>query len=191
MDGNEVTRILESIRLGGEVADEARERLFVLLYGDLRRVAGALMQHEAAARTLQPTAVVHEAYLKLGNVNEVQWAGRAHFLAVAARAMRQVLIDHARARESQKRGGRLAAVSLDDSIPEVQADALEVLFVDDCLKRLAEFGPRTAQVVELRVFGGLTHEEIAEALGVSLRTAAEEWAVGRRWLARELTEREP
>lgn len=183
---SEVTRILLdlSAREAGDPA--ATERLFALVYDELRGLAANLMRRERSGHTLQPTALVHEAYLKLVDQTRIQWEDRAHFFGIAARAMRQILVDHSRRHRAEKRGGGLERVTLEDDAAAAASSAFEVLDLDDALTRLAALDPRAARVVELRVFGGLTHDETAKLLGVSRRTVDGDWSMGRMWLAREL-----
>lgn len=157
-----------------------------LVYDELRGLAARLMG-QRGGHTLQATALVHEAWLKLARRERAGdgWDGRAHFLAVAARAMRQVLVNHARDRGAQKRGGEAMRVTLDEAIGAVEVDAVEVLALDDALQRLAQLDPRQAKVVELRSFGGLSIEEVATALGVGLTTVKADWRFARAWLRRE------
>lgn len=175
------------LRLQASHGDDARIRddLFAAVYDELRRMASLLMRGERAGHTLQPTALVHEIFLRLVRQDDLEWRDRAHFLGIAARAMRQVLIDHARRRQSVKRGGGWERVTLTE-FPGDRDPALEVIELDEILKRLSGLSQRMARVVEMRVFGGMTHQEVAEVLSVSERTAADDWSVARRWLAREL-----
>jgi RNA polymerase sigma factor (TIGR02999 family) len=178
-----VTTLLLEARAAGE---DATSRLAELLYPELRRLAGALMRRERPDHTLQPTALVGEAFLRLVDQDQVTWQDRAHFLGVAARVMRQVLVDHARKRRTDKRGGGTPRVTFDDALGHGAGDEGSVLDLHRALEKLAEFDPRGARVAELRLFGGLTVVETAEVTGVSERTARNDWAVARLWLAREL-----
>jgi RNA polymerase sigma-70 factor (ECF subfamily) len=182
----DVTLLLARVRSGDA---EARDRLIERVYPELRALAGALMRSESRERTLQPTALVHEAFLRLlGSLDAVDWEGRAHFMAVAARSMRQVLVDEARKRKSDKRGGGEATLCLDDagSLEARGSSALDVVVFDDVLTRLGRVSERQARVVELRTFGGLTSEQIACVLGVSIRTVDGDWYVAKAFLRREL-----
>jgi RNA polymerase sigma factor (TIGR02999 family) len=180
----EVTRLLAELRDGQQ---GARDQLIRLLYDDLRRIAASLMQRERSHVTLQPTALVHEAYLRLVG-REDNFNNRAHFMAAAARAMRNILVDYARAREADKRGGDLAKVPLDENVTILSSEqCVELLALHTALDRLAEFAPRQNQVVEMRYFGGLTEEEIAYVLGVSLKTVKRDWQAAQAWLYGELT----
>jgi RNA polymerase sigma-70 factor (ECF subfamily) len=161
------------------------------VYAELRRQAARALRHEAVGHTLQPTAVVHEAYLRLVDQRRADWGSRAQFFAVSAELMRRILVDHARARRAAKRGGGAAHVTLDDaSEPDVPAEELpaEVLALDEALGRLAAIDLELARLVELRYFGGLTIEETARVLGVSPATVKREWATARAWLRRELSQ---
>jgi RNA polymerase sigma factor (TIGR02999 family) len=164
----------------------AVDRVFPLIYHELRRLAHRQLLHEGPGRTLNTTGLVHEAYLKLIDQTRVQWNGRAHFMAIAATAMRRILIDRARARRSAKRGGGAKPVPLElvELAVEERADLL--LSLDEALTRLSAFDRRQAQVVECRFFGGMTEEETAEALGLGLRTVKRDWAKAKSWLYREI-----
>ena len=170
--------------------EQAAARLFVAVYDRLRALAARYLRAERGGHTLQPTALVHEAYLRLVGGRAVKFDGRTHFFAIAARAMRQVLVDHARGRAAAKRGRDPERVTLADTLGLVanqEARQLDVLALDDVLRRLERLDPRQARVVELRYFGGLTIAEAAGALGVSTRTVEDDWAMARPWLARELS----
>lgn len=179
-----ITRVLLETRDAGD--DDATAALAAALYPELRRIARRLMAHERAGHTLRPTALVNEAFVKLVDQSRVEWQDRAHFLGVAARVMRQILVDHARRRSAAKRGAGVERVTFDEQLGHGREDSVGVLELHDALDRLAALDARTARVVELRVFGGLSVDEAAGALGVSKRTIDSEWAVGRMWLAREL-----
>ena len=185
---SEITRLLLQLGDEGTSGEEGRERLLDLVYDELRRTARGLMGRERPGHTLQPTALVHEVYLRLVHQDRVQWTDRAHFLGIAARSMRQILVDHARARGAQKRGGGLAAVTLDEEIATDGGREFETLLLNDAMETLAELDPRAAQVVEMRLFGGMTVKEVAHALDVAPRTVDNDWASARLWLARELAE---
>jgi RNA polymerase sigma factor (TIGR02999 family) len=168
------------------------EQLMPLVYDELRRLARGFMARENRDHTLQPTALVNEAYLRLVDQTRVDWRGRSHFRAVGARVMRRILIDHARRRGGPKRGGGLKRCTLGDSVlspPDPEVDLPELLALNDALDGLARLDERQARVVELRFFGGLTTAEIAEVLGVSERTVGGDWKHGRAWLRRELSGR--
>jgi RNA polymerase sigma factor (TIGR02999 family) len=179
-----VTRLLLKWRAGDE---SAFHELMELVYRDLRRRADAYLRHERADHTLAPTGLVHEAYLKLVGEAHLPWSDRAHFFAVAARAMRQVLVDHARRRAAAKRGGAVERVTLHDAPGKDAGPAADLVALDAALVRLAELDPDQARLVELRYFGGLTIEETAEALGSSPATVKRSWASARAFLYAELS----
>ena len=179
--GNDVTRILQAIRAGEARAGDA---LMSAVYAELRRIAGAKMAREQPGHTLQPTALVHEAWLRLG---EQTFANRAHFFSAAAEAMRRILVDRARRHARGKHGGGAEHVDLADlEIAAPIADGGELLAVHDALDRLAEHDARIADIVKLRYFAGLSFEETAEVLGISVRTAKRDWSYARAWLHREI-----
>ena len=184
---SQITQLLQQLDGADEhLAPTLREQLFSLVYEELRRTAQGLMRHEQAQHTLQPTALVHESYLRLVDAKATAFADRAHFLGIAARCMRQILVDHARVKASQKRGGDLQRVTLDTSLAEQGEREFELLVLDDALRKFARLDPRAAQVAELRLFGGLDLDEIAHTLAVSPRTVDGDWAAARLWLSREL-----
>ena len=165
----------------------ALEVLMPLVYRELRRLAAHYLRGERPGQTLQPTALVHEAYLRLLKDRPDRWQNRAHFCAIAAHVMRQILIERARARDAQKRGGGQPRITFDESLPaSVDGPSVDVLAVDAALERLAVLDADQAQIVELEYFGGLSIEETAEAMGVSPATVKRHWSVARAWLAREL-----
>ncbi len=181
----EITDLLRHLEEGDR---SVVDRLFAAVYQELRNLAGRFFRKEAKGITLQPTALVHEAYLKLVDQSAVDWQGRTHFFALAAQAMRRILVDHARRRGAAKRGGQQSRLLLDeDLVPGLEPDN-NVLAVDEALLKLAQFDPQQAQLVELRFFGGLSVAEAAEALGISKRSAEREWTMVRAWLRRELSE---
>lgn len=169
--------------------DTAAAELLPLVYDRLRELAAGYMKRERVGHTLQPTALVHEAYFKLIDQRGIEFRDRSHFLAVAARAMRQVLVERARRHNTAKRGDGWARVTLDSAAPTA-SDATELLAIHDALERLAERDERLAKVVEMRFFGGLTIEETARALEVSHTTIENDWSIARAWLSRELAETE-
>lgn len=177
-----VTEILLEWRSGNE---EALKQLMPMVYDELRRLANRYMRSERSEHTLQPTALVNEAYLRLIDM-KVSWQDRAHFFAVAARLMRRLLVDHARGHRRAKREGEVAKLSLDDAVEVSSSPALEVIAVDEALTRLAEFDPRKSEILELRYFGGLSNEEVAEALGISRATVQRDLRFAKAWLIREL-----
>jgi RNA polymerase sigma factor (TIGR02999 family) len=169
----------------------ALDQLTPRVYKELRRIAGRCMQNERPGRTLQTTALVHEAYLKLIDVTSVDWRHRAHFFAVSAQIMRHILLDRARRRVAAKRGGGAPKVNLDE-LPDVGSNrARELIALDDALNALAEVDPRKARVIELRFFGGLSVEETAEVLKVSPDTILRDWRLARAWLLAELQSGSP
>ena len=185
----DVTLLLEQMRSGRK---DALERLLPLLYNELRRLAGRYMRDERADHTLQPTALVHEAYLRLTNHDRANWQNRAQFMAVAGQLMRRILVDHARKHCAKKRGGLPA--TLDESCAKQLADVTrpdEILAVHLTLERLERLDPQQGKLVELRYFAGLTAEETAEAMGLSLRTVEREWTTAKAWLRAQLAGEEP
>jgi RNA polymerase sigma factor (TIGR02999 family) len=181
---HEVTQLLIDWSNGRQ---DAVEPLFPLVYEELRRLAHRYMRRERPGHTLQTTAVVHEAYLRLIDQNHVQWQNRAHFFAIAARMMRRILITHAQSHAYAKRGGGALKVSLDEAAVLSPARAGELIALDDALKSLAVIDVRRSQVVELRFFGGLSNEEIAEVLKISPNTVTRDWNVAKAWLYREMS----
>lgn len=166
---------------------DALENLIPLVYEDLRRLATGYMRHEAAGHALQPTALVHEAYVRLIDQKQVKWRNRAHFFGVAASMMRRILVDHARRRRAEKREGNRERVTLTDN--EVAAEGpreIDVLALHESLEQLATFDPQQERIVELRYFGGLTIEETAEVVGVSPATVVREWTIAKAWLRANL-----
>jgi RNA polymerase sigma factor (TIGR02999 family) len=188
VDSEELSKTLKGVAEGDV---NALDRLLPVVYQEMRQLAARYLRGERTGHTLQPTALAHEAYLRLVGERRSPWQGRHHFMAVAAHAMRAILVDHARRRKAQKRGGGLTPLSLDATM--LVAGSLTVAFddLDRALDDLARFSERQARVVELRYFGGLTIEETAEILGVSAVTVKRDWAFSRAWLYRELTGAEP
>lgn len=171
----------------GEGDNSALDALTPMVYDELRRLARRSLAGERSAGTLQATALVHEAFLRLVDVRRVRWQNRAHFYAMAAKLMRRVLVDVARARLAEKRGGGAERVTLDEGLLLSDGNSGQVIAVDDALHQLARVDPRKAQVVELRFFGGLTVDESAEVLGVSPDTIMRDWKMAKVWLLRELS----
>jgi len=165
----------------------ALDQLMPLVHAELRRLAAHYMRRERPGHTLQTSALVNEAYLRLIDQKSVNWQSRAHFFGIAAQLIRQILIDHARKRQSAKRGGA-QQVSLDETAVVSRERSVELLALDEALDRLAAFDPRKARIVELRFFGGLTEEETAEVMAVSLPTVQREWRAAKAWLRRMLTD---
>jgi RNA polymerase sigma factor (TIGR02999 family) len=181
----EVTLLLRELKRGDK---DALERLIPLVYGELRRIAGYFLQGERAGHTLQATALVHEAYLRLAGQDRVDWHNRPHFMGVAANLMRRILVDYARARGAAKRASIVAIADPETwqaGIDAAQTD--QILAVDEALGRFAALDPQQARVVELRYFGGMTVDETAEATGISERTVKREWAMASAWLRSELS----
>ena len=166
---------------------EAADQLIQKVYEKLHSLAEQLLRHESPAHTLQPTALVNEAYMRMVDQKKVDWKGTTHFYAVSARMMRRILVDHARGKKRFKRGGGMDRIQLSDDIVVSNRDDEDVLAVDEAIEKLAELQPRQAQVVELRFFGGLSVAQVAETLGVSKRTIESDWTVLRAWLRRELS----
>jgi RNA polymerase sigma factor (TIGR02999 family) len=180
---HEVTQILQQWSAGDH---EAPARLMPLVYNELRRLARSYLHRENREHTLQPTALVHEAYLRMVDQTRVSWQNRAHFYGIAASMMRRVLVDHARGRAAGKRGGAAIRLSTDDIQIPIEERAADFVALDEALEELAKFDERKCRIVELRFFGGLTDEEIAEVLGISTRTVLRDWKTARLWLFREL-----
>jgi RNA polymerase sigma factor (TIGR02999 family) len=183
-DEIDVTRLLLAWNDG---ESGAQDQLLVAVYEELRRIAGGQLRGENAGHTLQATALVNEAYLRLVDQTRVHWRNRAHFYAIAAQLMRRILVDYARRRHASKRGGGITIVEFEDSISPKSKRSVDLVVLDDILARLEEFDAEAARLVELRYFGGLTIEETAEVLQVSPATVKREWATARAWMHRELT----
>jgi RNA polymerase sigma factor (TIGR02999 family) len=183
---HEVTRILSAIEQGDP---QAAEQLLPLVYDELRRLAAEKMAQEKPGQTLQATALVHEAYLRLVDVEKAQhWDSRGHFFAAAAEAMRRILVENARQRSRQKRGGGLQRQDPDDVAVECGFPLHDLLVVDEAIGRLEQEDPQAAQIVKLRFFAGLNHEEVGQALGMSAVTVRRHWRYARVWLHREIQE---
>jgi RNA polymerase sigma-70 factor, ECF subfamily len=178
----QVTLLLAKLRDGNK---DAVNQLVPLLYSELRRLAASYLRRERSDHTLQPTALVNEAYLRLVD-QDVQWQNRNHFFGVAVQVMRRVLVDHARSHQAAKRGGPLPKISLDQAIIYSTERSGELLALDKLLERLTRVDPQQGRIVELRVFGGLTIEQTAEVQGISPATVKRDWRVAKAWLAREL-----
>ena len=183
---HEVTELLIEWSNGDKAA---LDKLMPLIHEELRRLARHYMSHERPGHTLQTTALVNEAYLRLVNRKGVHWQNRAHFFAIAATLMRSILVDHARSHASAKRGGGGHKIELNETMIVSQERAADVVALDDALKRLADFDPQQSRIVELRFFGGLTIDETAEVLDLSPATIKREWATAKAWLYRELNKR--
>jgi len=178
----EITRLLQQRDEG------SLEKLFPIVYDELKLLAAQIFQGEFRKdHTLQPTALVHEAYMRLmGDFDEISWQSRAHFFGIAARSMRQILVSHAIAHKAEKRGGGQTVIALDEAISYLSTQSIEMVSLNEALKRLEELDRRQAEIVELRFFGGLTVEEAAEVLNVSASTVKREWEMARVWLYRQL-----
>lgn len=180
----DITQLLLQWRGGDE---SALNRLMPLVYDELRRLARKSMRRERVGHTLQTTALVNEAYLRMVNSSQVEWHDRAHFFAIAAQLMRRVLVDEVRKRNYQKRGGEFTRVALDDALMAASESEFDLLALDEALNRLAQFAPRKCRVVEMRFFGGLSINETGAVLGVSTDIVKREWRTAKLWLLHELT----
>jgi RNA polymerase sigma factor (TIGR02999 family) len=180
----EVTRILNDLSAGDP---DAPERLMPLVYDELRRLAGRYLSRERPDHTLQPTALVHEAYLRMIGQTQVTWQNRAHFIGVAAQMMRRILVDHARLHHVEKRGGHRRKISLDEAVSFEKQRDVDLVALDDALSDLATLDPEQSRIVELRFFGGLTLDETAEVVGISRSTVKREWIMAKAWLYDQLT----
>jgi RNA polymerase sigma factor (TIGR02999 family) len=181
--GGDVTILLAELVRGDEAA---ASKLFPLLYDELRRLAGNYMRRERGDHTLQPTALVHEAYIKLVQQRSIDWQGRAHFFGIAARVMRTILLDHARGHLRDKRGGGQHHIPLDEVLVFAPEQSQELVKLDQALERLTQIDPRQGKIVELRFFGGLTVEQTADVLGISPKTVKRDWSMAKAWLHGEL-----
>jgi len=180
---SEITRILQDWNDGNE---DAKEQLLPFVYYELKRQARMLMSKERANHTLQPTALVHEAFLRLSEGTGIDWQNRSHFYGIASRLMRRILVDHARLYATNKRGNHAIHFSIDDVQIPIEERAGSILFLDEALARLEALDETQAKIVEMRFFGGMNNCEVAESLGVSERTVGREWQAARLWLYREL-----
>lgn len=175
----DVTQLLEAV---GQGSKQAVDDLLPLVYDTLRGIAANYMREERVNHTMQTTALVHEAYIRMVAQSTATWENRLHFFRVAAKAMRRILVDRARAHRADKRGGQAERVPLDQAVAAAEERAIDLLALDDSLERLAEFDERKCRVVELRFFGGMTFPEIAESLGCPLRTVERDWTTAKAWL---------
>jgi len=182
-NSSEISLLLDQYRAG---QTEALGKLMELVYDDLRRLAAWQLQTERFDHSLQPTALVHEAYLKLAGHNQVEWQNKAHFFALAAQVMRHILVDHARTKHRDKRGGAQASVALDEALKLSHPSEPNLVELDEALNTLAGQDARKSRIVELRYFGGLSIEETADVLGISPTTVRREWTLAKAWLRREL-----
>lgn len=187
MEKEDVTQLLQRWRSGDA---EAQGRLNTVIYGELRKLANSYMRRERTDHTLQSTALVNEAYMRLVK-QDIAWQSRAHFFGIAAQIMRRILVDHARAHLAGKRGGGSYKLSLDDAIGLPERRDLEIVALDTALKDLAKLDEQQAKIVELRFFAGLSVEETAEALGISPSTVKRDWVVAKAWLFRQLSRKDP
>jgi RNA polymerase sigma factor (TIGR02999 family) len=178
----EVTQLLIAYQAGNR---DVLDALLPLVYAELRRLAAHYLKNERQGHTLQPTALVHEAFLRLVDQN-VQWQNRAHFFAMAANLMRRILVDYARTVQAEKRGGAAEKISLEEAFVFAREKPAEMIALDEALKKLAEIDPRRCQVVELKFFGGLNNEEIAEVLGIHSNTVLRDWNLARAWLRTQI-----
>ncbi|MCA1626914.1 MAG: sigma-70 family RNA polymerase sigma factor [Acidobacteria bacterium] len=176
---NDVTRLLVQLTDGDR---DVLNELLPLVYNELRQLAAKYLRREREGHTLQPTALVHEAYLRLIDQKQVRWQNRAHFFGVAAQMMRRILVDHARTHNAEKRGGQFQLLSLDENIDVSATPAADLVALDDALNRLAAIDEQKSRIVELRFFGGLSVEETAEVLGVSTPTIKRQWRMAKAWL---------
>jgi RNA polymerase sigma factor (TIGR02999 family) len=183
MPPEEITELLQAWGHGDR---DALDRLVPLVYGELHRMAGNYMRGENVENSLQPTALIHEAYLRLMGASELNWQNRAHFFAVSAQMMRRILVDAARARAAEKRGGGIVKVDLNESVDGLIDRDLELLVLNDALEALAVMDPRKAKVVEMRFFSGLSVEETASVLQISGESVKRDWKLARAWLTREM-----
>jgi len=180
----EVTRLLLELKRGNK---EAEGRLIPLVYKELRRIAAMYLRRESPGHSLQATALVHEAYIRLIDIREVDWQSRSHFFAVSATLMRRILVDHARRSNARKRGDGWDAVSLDEAILPSPERAPEILALDEALNKLASFDERQSKIVELRFFAGMSEDEAGSVLGISARTVKRDWRIAKAWLFKELS----
>lgn len=188
MGGSDQTGITQLLIAWGDGEREALDQLVPLVYDDLRRLAAGYMGRETPGHALQPTALVHEAYVRLIDQRRVQWRNRAHFFGVAANMMRRILVDDARKRRAEKRGGAAERITLTgDDIAAPEQHDIDVLALHEALERLASFDPQQEQIVELRYFGGLTIEETAEVIGMSPATIVREWTIAKAWLRADMS----
>ena len=181
---HDVTRLLVSWSNGDQ---QALDQLTPLVYAELRRLAARYLRRERSDHTLQSTALVHEAFLRLVDQRDVRWQNRAHFFGVAAQIIRRILVDYARARQTAKRGSEPCKLSLDEAIGTAERRDMDLIALDDALEGLAKIDPQQSRIVELRFFAGLSIEETAEVLGVSRATVNRDWVTAKAWLFRELT----
>jgi RNA polymerase sigma-70 factor (ECF subfamily) len=187
----DVTQLLHQLKQGNR---DAEEKLITIVYNSLRKLAANQLRREGAAHSLQPTALVHEAYLRIGGLKDIDWQSRSHFFRISARMIRRILVDRARAHRAAKRGEGLAFVSFDEATALSPQRPADVIALDDAMQELAKFDPRAAQIIEMNFFAGITQEEIAALLGIDVRTVKRDWKAARLWLRDEVArilKREP
>lgn len=186
---NENTNLTQLLIEANKGNKDALDELLPLVYDELRQVASRQLGKERSDHTLQPTALVHEAYLRLINQHSVDWKNRLHFFSIAAEMMRRILVTHAIAKKTEKRGAGATIVSIDEAVSFPNQNEVDLVALDEALKNLAEFDEQQAKIVELKFFGGLTTEEIAEVMGVSIRTIGREWRTAKAWLLGRMSDR--
>ncbi len=189
MNENKISEITQILQDWNDGSEDAKERLLPFVYDELKRQASFFMSRERANHTLQPTALVHEAFLRLSEQSSIDWKNRNHFFGIASRLMRQILVDHARTHGAAKRGSNPIHFSVDDLQIPVEDRAGSILALDEVLEKLTKFDERQAKIIEMRFFGGMSNKEIAEALEISERTVGREWQSARLWLYRELNQK--
>lgn len=187
-DQGQVTQLLKAMNRGDR---SAADQLLPLVYTELHRLAKSYMSRERRDHTLQPTALINQAYLRIARQQNIEWQNHAHFIGFAANVMRRVLVDHARERNAAMRGGKQVRVDLEEGIAISQGRAAEILLLEEALTRLEKLNPRQAQVVEMRYFGGLSVEEVASVLGIAPRSVKRDWALARMWLFEEIRKGAP
>ena len=186
-DVNESHQITEMLKNWGEGKEEALNSLMPLVYDELRRQASRFLRKERSGHTLQTTALINEAYLKLIDQSKVNWQNRSHFFAIASKAMRRILVDHARTRNREKRGGSAEDLPIDDALQIASPQrSVDIVALDEALERLAKLDPRQVKIVELRYFSGLTNDETAAILGISNATVRSDWSMAKAWLRQQL-----
>jgi RNA polymerase sigma factor (TIGR02999 family) len=188
LSDGQVTILLQAMNRGDK---SAADQLLPLVYSELHRLAKGYMSRERRDHTLQPTALINQAYLRIAQQENVEWQNHAHFIGFAANVMRRVLVDHARERNAAMRGGKQIRVDLDEGLAVSKERSAEILLLEDALTRLEQLNPRQAKVVEMRYFGGLSVEEVASVLGIASRSVKRDWALARMWLFEEIQKSAP
>jgi len=188
LSDGQVTILLQAMNRGDK---SAADQLLPLVYSELHRLAKGYMSRERRDHTLQPTALINQAYLRIAQQENVEWQNHSHFIGFAANVMRRVLVDHARERNAAMRGGKQVRVDLDEGIAVSKERSAEILLLEDALTRLEQLNPRQAKVVEMRYFGGLSVEEVASVLGIAPRSVKRDWALARMWLFEEIQKSAP